>query len=49
MIRGRLFSRFYLEDGIRQTEAFAARPAAEVAAFAAAVRCRWDNTNPHKE
>ena len=41
MIRGGLFSRFFLEDGIRQTEAYQALNPAEVLAFHDAVRGRW--------
>jgi hypothetical protein len=46
MIRGGLFSRFYLEDGIRNTEAYRALGSAEVAAFAADVRGYWRRIEP---
>jgi hypothetical protein len=41
MIRGGLFTRFFLEDGTRQTDAYRQQSAAEVGAFADAVRDRW--------
>jgi hypothetical protein len=36
MIRGGLFTRFFLEDGIRETDAYRQQDAAEILAFAAA-------------
>ena len=41
MLRGQLFTKFYLEDGIRETEEYRALPDADVAAFAAEVKSRW--------
>ena len=43
MIRGGLFSRFFLEDGIRQTEAYRTLDPAELLSFQDAVRGRWAN------
>jgi hypothetical protein len=41
MIRGALFTRFFLEDGIRQTQPYVAIRAADAAAFATAARKHW--------
>jgi hypothetical protein len=41
MIRGGLFSRYFLEDGIRQTEAYRTLDPAEVLAFRDTTRGRW--------
>ena len=41
MIRGALFSRFFLDDGIRETDAYRALTSATVAAFADKVRADW--------
>ena len=41
MIRGGLFTRYFLEDGIRQTEAYGALNPADVATFADAMRDLW--------
>ena len=42
MIRGALFTRYFLEDGIRETPAYRGLSAATVAAFAASARGLWD-------
>lgn len=42
MIRGSLFTRFFLEDGIRQTDAYRDLPEARVTAFADSVQHHWD-------
>lgn len=41
MIRGGLFTRFFLEDGINVTRAYREQNPAEVIAFADAVRGHW--------
>ena len=41
MIRGALFSRFFLEDGIRSTDAYRQLTALEVEAFGVATRALW--------
>jgi hypothetical protein len=41
MIRGGLFTRFFLEDGIRETDAYRQQNPAEVIAFTEAVRRQW--------
>ena len=41
MVRGGLFSRYFLEDGIRQLEAYQRLDAADVTAFADFVRKQW--------
>lgn len=41
MIRGGLFTRFFLEDGIRETDAWRQQNPAEVIAFTEAVRRHW--------
>lgn len=41
MIRGGLFTRYFLEDGIRETEAYGALNPADVATFADAMRDLW--------
>lgn len=41
MIRGGLFTRYFLEDGIRETEAYGALSPADVATFAGAMRDLW--------
>jgi hypothetical protein len=41
MIRGGLFTRYFLEDGIRETDAYRQQSPAEIAAFADAVRDQW--------
>ncbi len=43
MIRGGLFTRFFLEDGIQGTAAYRALDPVRVVAFADAVRGRWAN------
>ena len=43
MIRGSLFTRYFLDDGIQQTDAYRALPAATFAAFADILRQRWSN------
>jgi hypothetical protein len=46
MIRGGLFSRFFLEDGIRETDAYRALDPAQVLAFADGVRGCWSRLEP---
>ena len=41
MIRGSLFTRFYLDDGVRETEAYRALDPARVVAFADTARTLW--------
>jgi hypothetical protein len=41
MIRGSLFTRFYLEDGIRETEAYRALAPLDLAAFTARASALW--------
>jgi hypothetical protein len=41
MIRGGLFTRYWLQDGIRQTGPYQALPTEQVAAFAAGLNARW--------
>ncbi len=41
MVRGSLFTRFFLEDGIRQTPAYRDLDPARIEAFAAEVKTRW--------
>ena len=46
MIRGGLFSRFFLEDGIRDTDDYRALDSAQVLAFADDVRGLWQQIEP---
>ena len=41
MVRGGLFSRYFLEEGIRQTEAYRALDPVAVITFADMVKGRW--------
>src|SRR5580704_10584751 len=43
MMRGGLFTRYFLEEGIRETEAYRAKELGEIVAFAEVVRSRWAN------
>jgi hypothetical protein len=43
MLRGGLFTRYFLEDGIREADPYRALNPAEVLAFADTVRRRWRN------
>ena len=43
MVRGGLLTRYFLEDGIREVDAYRALNPAEVLAFAETVRDRWRN------
>jgi hypothetical protein len=43
MIRGELFTRYFLDDGIREMDQYRRLAAAEVAAFAEEIRNHWAN------
>jgi hypothetical protein len=48
MIRGGLFTRYFLEDGIRETEAYRALDPASVEAAASQLRALWQNLEGFK-